>query len=144
MSAIVLSYTVNARVVGTGVALGAVEGKTAEVEFDTSAGQSQSLPGPADLLVMAFAACVLKNVERMSQMLPFRYEGASITVTAEREQNPPRMARIQYRLDVLTNEPQRRLDLLHRNIASKGTIYNTLARTCEVSGEIVAVAATYE
>lgn len=100
------------------------------------------LPGPADLLVMAFAACALKNVERMSGLLSFKYEGASISVTAVREENPPRMASIRYRLEVVTNEPQRRIDLLHRNIASKGTIYNTLANACEVSGEIVGVTAT--
>jgi uncharacterized OsmC-like protein len=135
-----LTYSVRARVVGSGVSRGAIAGKTAEVEFDTSAGQSESLPGPADLLVTAFAACVLKNVERMSRLQPFRYEGAEIEVTAEREVNPPRITTIHYRLTVTTDEPQRRVDLLHHNIARQGTIYNTLARSCDVSGEIVAVA----
>lgn len=134
-----LTYTVTARVVGPGVSRADIEGKTAEVTFDTSAGQSDTLPGPADLLVTAFAACVLKNVERMSGLQPFRYEGAEIEVTAEREDRPPRISTIHYRLIVITEESQRRVDLLHHNVARQGTIFNTLAQACEVSGEIVAV-----
>jgi hypothetical protein len=30
-----------------------------------------------------------------------------------------------------------RVDLLHRNIAKYGTIYNTIAATCDVAGEVV-------
>lgn len=138
MTVQVLKYGVTANVVGSGISRGRIAGKSAEVEFDTSAAQSDTLPGPADLLVTAFAACVLKNVERMSSMLPFAYEGASIEVMAERETNPPRMARIHYVLTVVTDEPDRRVELLHRNIARQGTIYNTLAVACEVTGEIVA------
>jgi hypothetical protein len=36
----------------------------------------------------AFAACVLKNVERFSAILPFRYETAWIVVRAERQVPP--------------------------------------------------------
>jgi uncharacterized OsmC-like protein len=134
-----LTYSVRARVVGPGVSRADVAGKTETIAFDTSAGQSPALPGPADLLVAAFAACVLKNVERMSRLQPFRYEGAEIEVTAEREDRPPRIVRIRYRLVVTTEEPQRRVELLHHNIARQGTIYNTLAQACDVEGEIVAV-----
>ena len=87
----------------------------------------------------AFAACVLKNVARMSEFQPFRYEGAEIEVTAERAGQPPRISTIRYRLVVTTDEPQRRIDLLHRNIARQGTIFDTLAQACDVGGEIVAV-----
>jgi uncharacterized OsmC-like protein len=142
MTGTLLTYTVRARMVGSGVSRGEIDGKTAEIEFDTSAGQSATLPGPADLLVTAFAACVLKNVERMSTLQPFSYESASIEVMAEREDRPPRIARMHYRLVVVTNEPQRRVDLLHHNIARQGTIYNTLAAACAVDGEVVATPAT--
>jgi uncharacterized OsmC-like protein len=134
-----LTYAVRARVVGPGVSRADVTGKAETIAFDTSAGQSPSLPGPADLLVAAFAACVLKNVERMSRLQPFRYEGAEIEVVAEREERPPRIVRIRYRLVVTTEEPQRRVELLHHNIARQGTIYNTLAQVCDVEGKIVAV-----
>ncbi|MDZ7676516.1 MAG: hypothetical protein U5K30_15780 [Acidimicrobiales bacterium] len=38
----------------------------------------------------------------------------------------------------MTDEPARRTDLLHQNIQRHGTIFNTLAEVCEVSGTITA------
>ena len=134
-----LTYRVAARMVTPGVSRADIAGKQAAVTFDTSSGQSDELPGPADLLVTAFAACVLKNVERMSAMQGFGYSGASIAVTAEREASPPRIARISYVLTIETDEPARKMELLHRNIARQGTIYNTLSRACDVTGELVTV-----
>lgn len=115
----------------------AATSKQAVIEFDTSASQSETLPGPADLLTAAFAACVLKNVERFSQILPFRYQDASIKVVAERQDAPPKMVRVTYSLRLVTDEPDQRVELLHRNIQKHGTIYNTLAATCAVSGTVV-------
>ena len=139
MTTSIMSYHVNAQVVQPGVSRAVITGKTGSVDFDSSAGQSPDLPGPADLLVTAFAACVLKNVERMSRLQRFDYSGASIEVTAEREESPPRIARITYTLSVETTEPERKMELLHHNIVRQGTIYNTLARSCDVTGELLTV-----
>jgi len=133
-----LSYHVVARTSDRDVSSATI--KETMISFDSSAGQSAVLPGPADLLTLAFAACVLKNVERFSRMLPFRYAGASIEVTSERQAAPPRIIQIRYVLRLQTDEPSQRVDLLHRNIRKFGTIYNTLASTCDVDGEIVAEA----
>jgi uncharacterized OsmC-like protein len=129
------SYEIEARVVRPGVS--AATSKQAVIEFDTSAVRSEILPGPADLLTMAFAACVLKNVERFSQILPFRYQGASIKVVADRQEASPKMIRVTYSLQLVTDEPEQRVELLHRNIRKYGTIYNTLAATCDVSGKVL-------
>ncbi len=131
-----LTYHVEARTVGSGVSKSMI--KETEIPIDSSDGQSTSLPGPADLLTLAFAACVLKNVERFSRLLPFRYESASIEVTSERQAAPPRITLIRYALRIRTDESPQRVDLLHRNIRKFGTIYNTLAASCEVDGEIIA------
>jgi uncharacterized OsmC-like protein len=87
---------------------------------------------------MAFAACVLKNVERFSKILSFRYDEASITVTSERQDAPPKMIRVTYSLRLVTGEAEHRVALLHRNIRQHGTIYNTLAMACDITGEVVA------
>ena len=137
-----LTYTVRARTLGDGVSVAEAEGRTATVSFDTAADMGGGLFGPADLLLAAFAACTLKNVERLSGLQRFAYRGASIEVTGVREDRPPRMTRVTYRLSVETDEPEQRVDLLHRNIMKHGTVYNTLAAACEVSGEIVAIRAT--
>jgi uncharacterized OsmC-like protein len=89
------------------------------------------------LLAAAFAACALKNVERFSKILPFQYESASIRVVAEREEPPPRIVSIHYRLTIDTDEPAKRVELLHRNLSKYGTVYNSLAAACRVNGEIV-------
>ena len=137
MSAPPLTYEVQARILRPGVS--EIQAKHTTIAFDSSPGMGDELPGPAELLCSAFAACVLKNVERFSQMLPFEQHGASIRVTAERQQDPPRFVSIQYELRVVTHEPPKRVDLLQRNLAKFGTVYNTLAASCEVTGQVVAV-----
>jgi len=108
--------------------------------FDATAGRLDTLPGPADILCAALSACILKNVERFSHLLSFRYESASIEVCAERDEPPPRIVSMRYLLRVVTDEPPQRVELLHRNIRKYGTITNTLAAACELSGTIEAVA----
>jgi len=130
-----LTYTVDAGRTGPEVSVGWT--RQAELRFDTGIELADDLFGPADLLGAAFAACLLKNVERFSQILPFRHEGASVHVTLEREDRPPRIARIRYELRLVTDEPTRRVALLERNLVRFGTIYNTLLQACDVSGAIV-------
>jgi len=94
------------------------------------------VPGPAHLLASALAACVLKNVERFSHMLPFEYSAATVDVELERQDNPPRIIRASYILDVDTDEPAQRCKLFHKNIMKFGTVSNTLAQACELSGSM--------
>ncbi len=108
----------------------------ATIPFDGSSSMGAAVPGPAHLLASALAACVLKNVERFSHILPFAYTGATVDVTLERQDNPPRITRASYVLDISTDEPAARCRLLHRNIAKFGTISNTLALACEVLGSV--------
>ena len=136
-----LTYTVDAGRVEAGVSAARTRG--AEIRVDTGVELSDDLFGPADLLGAAFAACLLKNVERFSHLLPFRYEAASVHVTLEREQRPPRISRIRYQLRLTTDEPPQRVKLLERNLVQFGTIYNTLSRACDVSGEVVAETAPH-
>ena len=131
-----LTYVVDAGRAEAGVAVAWTRG--AEIRVDTGVALSDDLFGPADLLGTAFAACLLKNVERFSHLLPFRYQAASVHVTLEREQRPPRISRIRYELRLVTDEPPQRVKLLERNLVQFGTIYNTLSRACDVSGEVVA------
>ena len=130
------SYRVHARVSGPGVATG--HAKEREIAFDTSRAGGDVLPGPAELLALSFAACLLKNVERFSHLLSFDYAGASVAVEAERRDAPPRFTKIRYELRIRTNEDPHRVQLLHRNLRRFGTVYNTLAATCDVDGTIVA------
>jgi uncharacterized OsmC-like protein len=116
----------------------AITSHASTIDFDGTATSGELLPSPADLLAAALAACILKNVERFAGLLPFRYRRANIEVEVEREEPPPRIVRARYRLRIDTDEPQQRVELLHRNILRFGTITNTLAAACELTGTIEA------
>ena len=118
MSSQPMEYEITAYTVSHGVSEAHCADET--IRFDSSAMPASELPGPAELLAAAFAACVLKNVERFAGMLPFRYDSASITVRAKRQQTPPRFTEIRYELALVTDEPPDRVDLLHRNNRQAG------------------------
>ncbi len=110
------------------------------IAFDATWGRPYAgLPGPADLLATAFAACLLKNLARARVLMGFDYTDAEVEVTATRQDSPPQFVSIHYTLRVTTTESNRRVELMHRNLAKFGTIYNTLAAACEVTGEVVRV-----
>lgn len=67
-------------------------------------------------------------------MLPFTYRTATVKVTAERRDSPPAFIRFDYELEIDTDEPDERIDLLQRNLARYGTVYNTLAAAADVRG----------
>lgn len=125
-----------AHVTQRGIATGLVKGR--HIDFDASRGRGDELPGPAELLALSLGACILKNVERFSHLLSFAYDGAEVTVVAERQDNPPRFTRITYELRVKTDEGPHRVELLHKNLRRFGTVYNTLAASCAIEGSIVA------
>jgi uncharacterized OsmC-like protein len=135
------TYRVTAHTTAAGRAQVAAGSET--ITLDTAWGGAPSdLPGPADLLAAAFAACLLKNVERCARMLPFRYRHAQAVVTARRQDSPPVFVDIGYELRLDTDEPAHRLDLLHRNLRQFGTVYNTLSAVCNVHGRIDASPST--
>ena len=70
-------------------------------------------------------------------MLPFEYETAAVEVVAQRQDAPPKMTGMRYEIEIVTDEPNHRVDLLHRNIRKYGTITNTLAESCDLSGALI-------
>jgi uncharacterized OsmC-like protein len=115
-----------------------IRANTTDIKADTGSISTVTGPVRPSCCVRHLAACLLKNIERFSEMLPFEYEVASVEVTAERQDAPPRMVRMHYRVEVVTDEPDHRVDLLHRNIRKFGTITNTLAAACDLDGELTA------
>ena len=91
---------------------------------------------PAELLLAALGACMLKNIERAAPILKFRFDGVHVTVHGERQDTPPKMQRITYRIVVNTGESDRRLALLHRNVRQFGTVFNTIAAGTPIEGSI--------
>jgi uncharacterized OsmC-like protein len=111
--------------------------KQAQIYFDSSHGQSEHLFNPSELFLTAFAACILKNIERFSEKLKFRYKKAAIRIHGIREEPPPRLTKVHYQLTLWTEESSHTVDLLRRNLEKYGTIFNTVSMSCDVSGEII-------
>lgn len=129
-----LHYRVHASRLASHV--GMARAKQAQIFFDVSPDQTDDLLNPAELLLSSLAACMLKNVERLSPVLRFSYTEATLDIEGTREDRPPRMTSITYTLHLWTDEPAVRVDLLHRNLQRQGTIYNTLAATVPLQGHV--------
>lgn len=109
----------------------------AVVLMDTSLEGRPDRCNPVELLLASLAACMLKGVERAVPILGFQFRAANVKLHAVREDTPPRLVYIDYELTIDTDEPDRRLDLLHRNVIKYGTISNTLGKAVPVEGRIV-------
>ena len=107
------------------------------VKFDATSGRDEVLPNPAELLLTSLAACILKNVQRYSEILKIPYRSAKITVNGVRNDNPPFMKEINYTIEIDTDVNERKINNWHKNILKFGTITNTLMRACEVNGKMI-------
>ncbi len=113
--------------------------KKSHIDFGTTLKTAETLPNPAELFLGSFASCILKNVERFSDMMRFTYSKATIEVNAERLENPPRMENISYLLTIYSHDTKLNSALLKKNIEKFGTIYNTVKLSCSISGVIKVV-----
>lgn len=110
--------------------------KDASIVLDTDVNGRPDAFNPAELLLASVAACMIKGIERVTPILNFALRGVEVTLHGVRQDKPPRMAAITYELIVDTDEPERRLDLLHENVRKFGTIFNTVAGAVRLEGVI--------
>ena len=110
--------------------------KDAEVVLDTDVTGRTDAFNPAELFLAALAACMIKGIERVTPMLDFDLRGVEVRLRGTRQDSPPRMQSIDYELIVDTDEEDRRLELLHRNVLKHGTISNTVAAAVALKGRI--------
>jgi len=129
-----LTYRLSARRVDSHGSLATAKSATVTLDTDVS-GRDDAL-NPVELLLAALSACIIKGIERVAPMLHFSFEGVEVELDAERQDAPPKLTRIRYRLLVKTEESDQRLDLLHANVKKYGTIFNTLAAGTDLDGTI--------
>lgn len=110
--------------------------KESDISFGITPSTADTLANPAELFLGSLSACMLKNVERFSQLMNFEYEKAEITVKGIRLEKPPRMDEIKYELTIYSQDEKLNIDLLKRNIENFGTIFNTVKSSCSISGII--------
>ncbi len=108
--------------------------KNAQIDLDTDLAGNPDAFNPAELLLAALSACLIKGIERVVPILKFELRGVEVRVPGVRQDVPPRMESITYEIVVDTDEDDRRLALLHDNVKKFGTVFNTVAPGTELSG----------
>lgn len=114
-----------------------VAAKEASLVADTDLAGRKDAFNPAELLLAALSACIIKGAERVLPVLDFRLRGLEVRLHAVRQDSPPKIVSIDYVITVDTDETDHRLELLHTNIRKYGTISNTLALAVPIEGRIV-------
>lgn len=135
-----LEYEINASVQQGGKAT--ANANNSEIAFDATSGRDDILPNPAELLLTSLAACMLKNVQRYSEILKIPYRSAKVTIHGKRNENPPAMSEINYLIEVDSDADVRKIENWHKNILKFGTITNTLAKACVITGEMKTIKTT--
>ena len=110
--------------------------KQAALVIDTDLSGRVDAFNPAELLLAAVSACILKNMERVAPIIDFHYRGVTIRVHGVRQDSPPKMQSIGYVIEIDTDENERKLELMHENIKKYGTVYNTLVPGTKLSGTL--------
>jgi uncharacterized OsmC-like protein len=127
-------YAVTARRVDVGG--GHASCKNAQILLDTALPGRADAFNPAELFLAAIAACMIKGIERITPMLKFRLQGAAVRLVGRRQDAPPKMIGVEYEPWIETDEPDRRLELLHHNVRNFVTIFNTVLAACPLEGTI--------
>ncbi|MDE3172279.1 MAG: OsmC family protein [Gemmatimonadota bacterium] len=101
--------------------------KAASIGLDTDLAGDPSAFNPAELLLAALSGCMIKSIERVAPIMKFQFRGVAVHVHGVRQDVPPRMETVTYEIVVDTDEPDRRLAVLHENVKRYGTVFNTVA-----------------
>jgi len=108
--------------------------KDAELQLDTDLAGRMDAFNPAELLLAALSACMIKGIERVAPILKFQWRGVEVRVHGVRQDVPPRLESIDYEILVDSDESEQRLALLHDNVRKYGTVFNTVAPGTRLAG----------
>ena len=129
-----MNYKVNASSIAHDSAYFTI--KESKTHFGIAPKDAETLPNPAELFLGSLSACMLKNVERFSQMMHFSYTKATMTIEASRTEKPPQLENINYQLTIFSNDDKLNIPLLKKNLERFGTIYNTIKLATSITGDI--------
>lgn len=110
--------------------------KQAEIRLDTDLSGNPEAFNPAELLLAALSACMIKGIERVTPILRFSLKGVEVHIHGVRQDVPPKMESIDYEIIVDTDESDQRLELLHENVKKYGTVFNTVSTGTVLRGSL--------
>jgi len=110
--------------------------KDAAITLDTGMAGRADTFNPAELLLAALSACIIKGIERITPILKFELRGVEVRVDGVRQDVPPKMESITYEIIVDSDESEKRLELLHDNVKKYGTVFNTIVPGTQLNGSL--------
>ena len=110
--------------------------KDAEILLDTDLAGRRDAFNPAELLLAALSACMIKGIERVTPILGFRLRGVEVRIHGVRQDAPPLLESVSYEILVDTDESDHRLELLHENVKKYGTVFNTVSPGTQLTGHL--------
>lgn len=110
--------------------------KDAEITLDTDLAGRRDAFNPAELLLAALSACMIKGIERVTPILGFRLRGVEVRIHGVRQDAPPLLESVSYEIRVDTDESDHRLELLHENVKKYGTVFNTVSPGTQLTGRL--------
>lgn len=110
--------------------------KSASIMLDTDLAGRTDAFNPAELLLAALGACIIKGIERVTPILHFEFRSLEVRIDGVRQDVPPRMESISYEIVIDTDESDSKLERLHDNVRKFGTVFNTISPGTDLNGTL--------
>ncbi|MGQ9585731.1 MAG: OsmC family protein [Anaerolineae bacterium] len=89
----------------------------------------------AETLLASLGACLVTNLTSLAAKMRLRVDGVRVEIEGLRQDDPPGIVQVHYRLILDSPEPPERLERLHQLAVEWGTVTNTLLEGTAVEGE---------
>jgi len=130
-----MNYHVNVTIQDDSHALAETRGHCLSLNVKKGAGDAGF--NAAETLLAALGACMLTNVNAISEKMHLKVDSAQIEFDADRRDEPPALTEIRYKLILKSSEPSEKLQELADLCFKWGTVTNTLINGLTPQGELV-------
>ena len=130
-----LNYHVNVTIQDDSHALAEARGHRLTLNVKKGAGEAGF--NAAETLLAALGACMLTNVNAISEKMHLQINSARIEFDADRRDEPPALTEIRYKLILKSTEPSEKLQELADLCFKWGTVTNTLVNGLTPQGSLV-------
>jgi uncharacterized OsmC-like protein len=114
-----------------------VEARGHRLTLNIHKGSGEAGFNAAETLLAALSACLLTNVNAISEKMHLQIDDARLELDAERRDEPPALTRLDYRLILSSPEPEEKLRDLFDLCFKWGTVTNTLLNGLLPNGALV-------
>jgi len=114
-----------------------IEARGHRLTLNVKKGSGKAGFNAAETLLAALGACMLTNVNAISEKMRLKVESARIEFDADRRDEPPALTEIRYRLILKSPEPREKLEELHDLCLKWGTVTNTVINGLTPQGALV-------